>query len=61
MIPYIRKFFVEYGIPEKFESDQGPQFSSNEFQTLLRQWGVEWIASLPHYPQSNGLVESSLE
>ena len=35
IIPYIRKFFVEFGIPEKFESDQGPQFSSNKFQAFL--------------------------
>jgi transposase InsO family protein len=61
MIPYVRKFFVEYGIPEKFESDQGPQFSSNEFQTFLRQWGVEWILSSPHYSHSNGLAESSVK
>ena len=26
MLPYVRKFFVEYGIPEKLESDGEPQF-----------------------------------
>ena len=31
MIPYIRKYCVKYGIPEKFEIDQDPQFSPNEF------------------------------
>ena len=61
IIPYIRKFFVEFGIPEKFERDQGPQFSSNEFQTFLNKWGVEWVPSSPHYPQSNGLAESSVK
>ena len=25
-IPYVRKLFVEFGIPENFESDQGSQF-----------------------------------
>ena len=61
IIPWIRKFFVEFGIPEKFESDQGPQFSSNEFQAFLNKWGVEWVPSSPHYPQSNGLAESSVK
>ena len=61
IVPYIRKFFVEFGIPEKFESDQGPQFSSAEFQAFLNTWGVEWVPSSPHYPQSNGLAESSVK
>ena len=61
MIPYVRKLFVEFGIPEKFESDQGSQFGSGEFQSFLNQWGVEWTPSSPHYPQSNGLAESSVK
>ena len=61
MLPYIRKFFVEYGIPEKFESDGGPQFSANDFQSFLRKWGVEWRPSAPYYPQSNGLAESAVK
>ena len=40
LVPYIRKFFVEYGVPQKFESDQG-LFKANEFQVFLNQWGVE--------------------
>ena len=60
-MPYIRKFFVEFGIPEKFQRDQGPQFSSSEFQAFLNKWGVEWVPSSPHYPQSNGLAESSVK
>ena len=60
LIPYIRKFFVEYGVPERFESDQG-LFKANEFQVFLNQWGVEWNPSAPHYPQSNGLAESAVK
>ena len=60
MIPYVRKFFVEYGTPEKFESDQEPQFSSNEFQTFLRQWGVEWVLSSADYSQLNRLAGKNL-
>ena len=41
IIPYIRKVFVEFGIQEKFESNQGPQFSSNEFQWQLTTRGIE--------------------
>ena len=61
MIPYVRKFFVEFEITEKFESDQTPHFSSNEFQTFLNQWGVELIVPSLHCPQSNGLAESSVK
>ena len=61
MLPYVRKFFVEYGIPEKFESDGGPQFSLNDFQSFLRKWGVQWRPSAPYYTQSNGLAESAVK
>ena len=27
LIPHIRRYFTDYGIPEKFESDGGPQFA----------------------------------
>ena len=46
IIPYIRKFFVEFGIPEKFESDQGPQFSSNKFQVFFEQMGSRMGAAI---------------
>ena len=57
----LENYSLKFGIPEKFESDQGPQFGSSEFQSFLNQWGVEWTPSSPHYPQSNGLERVQLK
>ena len=37
------------------ETYQEPQFR-HEFHTFLNKKGLEWKASSPHYPQSNGLA-----
>ena len=60
LAPYVRKLFVESGVPERLESDQG-LFKAKEFQTFRNQWGVEWNPSSPCYPQSNGLAESAVK
>ncbi|KZS02194.1 Uncharacterized protein APZ42_000862, partial [Daphnia magna] len=52
--------FVDLGVPVRLRSDNGPQFDSNLFQSKLRQWGVQWGNSTPHYPQSNGHVEAAV-
>jgi len=48
-----RQFFATMGVPTRFRSDNGPQFSGSDFQDFLRHWGVQWDASTPHYPQAN--------
>ena len=57
----VSNWFSEYGIPLPFESDEGTNFASYEFQTFLKEWGVKWRNSSPHYPQSNGLAESAVK
>ncbi|KZS09694.1 uncharacterized protein K02A2.6-like [Daphnia magna] len=52
--------FVDLGVPVRMRSDIGPQFEAHSFQTKLRQWGVGWGNTTPHYPQSNGHVEASV-
>ena len=49
---------MDHGIPKVFESDNGPQFASVGFQSVLKEWGIKWRSSSPYYPQSNGLVEN---
>ena len=61
IINNIKYFFREMGIPCRLRSDNGPQFDSREFQTFLKDYGVTWSPSTPHYPQSNGLAESAVK
>ena len=49
--------FAEYGWPNTLVTDNGPCFTSKEFQMLMKSMSVNHKTSSPHYPQSNGLAE----
>ena len=51
--------FARHGIPEKLISDNGPQFSAQEFAHFANEWDFRHITISPTYTQSNGLVEKS--
>ena len=42
-------------------SDNGPQFSSNEFSECSHYWKFKHITSSPKYLQSNGKAEQSVK
>ncbi|XP_017463028.1 PREDICTED: uncharacterized protein YagA-like, partial [Rhagoletis zephyria] len=46
-----------HGIPKRLTSDQGPQFESDLFQSLLKFYGIKHLHTTPYHPQANGLVE----
>ena len=50
--------FGRYGIPDQMVTDNGPQFTSDEFTHFTEVWDIEHITSSPHHSQSNGKVES---
>ena len=53
--------FVDLGVPVRFRSDGGPQFTGSEFTQFLRRWGVTGVLSTPHYRQSNGHAEAAVK
>ena len=53
--------FAALGVPERFRSDGGPQFSAKEFRDMLVRWGVEWQPSKPTYAQRNGHAEAAVK
>lgn len=57
VIENLKSWFATHGIPEKLESDNGPQYSSLEFRQFADEWGFTHSTSSPRYPQSNGLAE----
>ena len=57
VINHIKPHLARYGIPEIIISDNGPEFSSHEFEELAKHYGFKHITSSPTYSQSNGLVE----
>lgn len=57
IINKLKAIFARHGIPEKLVSDNGPQFSAQEFARFANEWDFSHITSSPTYPQANGLVE----
>ena len=53
--------FSRLGIPETVVSDNGPQYSSQEFSEFANKWDFKHVTSSPHYPQSNGLAEKTVQ
>ena len=53
----LRNLFATYGLPLQIVSDNGPQFTSAEFEHFLKMNGVKHILCSPYHPSSNGLAE----
>ncbi|RXN21320.1 retrotransposon-like family member retr-1 [Labeo rohita] len=57
----LKKIFASHGIPEKVISDNGPQFSSKDFESFAHAWDFVHVTSSPRYPQSNWLSEKAVQ
>ena len=53
----LRYLFATFGLPLQIVSDNGPQFTSAEFEHFLNMNGVKHILCSPYHPSSNGLAE----
>ena len=56
-ITVLRQLFAKYGLPEQVVSDNGPQFTSEEFRHFVKDNGIKHIRCAPYHPASNGAVE----
>ena len=59
-IEMLRHVFARYGFPHQLVSDNGPQFTSGEFEIFYQQNGIRQTLIPPHHPASNGAVERAV-
>ena len=56
-IEHLRTLFAHHGVPEQLVSDNGPQFTSDEFSHFLQSNGTLHLRTAPYHPATNGLAE----
>ena len=56
VITALKSIFALLGIPGTVVSDNGPQYTSQEFHDFSHSYSFSHITSSPYYPQSNGLA-----
>ena len=61
VIKVMKSIFARHGISEVVRSDNGPQFSAEEFTKFANCFGFQHVTSSPRYPQSNGQVERMVQ
>jgi hypothetical protein len=61
VIKYLKNVFENFGIPKTIYSDGGPQFISQEFEKMCKEYRIDHRISSPHHPQSNGLAEQTVK
>ena len=61
VIREMKKIFSRHGIPQTVFSDNGPQYTAAAFKRFSREWDFQHDTSSPHFPQSNGLVERTIQ
>ena len=60
-IETMQEIFGRNGLPREVVSDNGPQFTSEEFKKFLQSNGVKQTLTAPYHPASNGLAERAVQ
>ena len=56
-ITELHKVFASYGLPEQLVTDNGPQFTSSDFDVFMK---CNHILTAPYHPKSNGEAKKEL-
>ena len=57
----MKKIFSRHDIPKELFTDRGPQFVAKKFQKFTKDWDFVHDNSSPHFLQSNGMVDHTVQ
>ena len=60
-IVVLRRIFASFGLPDQFESDNGPQFTAREFTNFVNANKILHIRIAPYHPASNTAIERFIQ
>lgn len=49
--------FSTLGVPKEIKTDNGPVYTSKQFQQFLDQWGVQKVTSISHNPTRQSIIK----
>ena len=61
VIDTLKAQFGRHGIPATMRTDNGPQYSSEEFKHFCKSYSILHVMSSPHMPHSNGEAERAMQ
>ena len=61
VIAKTKSIFSRHGIPDNVISDNGPQYSSDEYRQFSQDYDFQHTTISPRYPQSGGLHEKTVQ
>ena len=53
----MKSILARHGQCDEMITDNGPQYTSKEFEEFAMDWNFKHTRSIPYYHQSNGLAE----
>ena len=61
VIPHMKSVFARYGIPKTIVSDNGPQYSSFQFQKFCKIYDISHDPSSPEHQKANALANNTVK
>ncbi len=61
LVKKTKQQFGRHGIPEQVHTDNGPQFTSNEYREFEQDYNFKHSTSSPYWPKGNGRAEAAVK